>query len=327
MRKKIKIIIAFMILLALSTVTTFASDTKTVNLAAFGTVTLPMGVSYQVRATNGEQSYIFTVDDNYVTRNCEMKFTHVPNMRVTEETLEKVIPLMDNSLSMITNTQPPSEIIYQEPITLSNTDNKSIYTGSITLKAQADIVTMDLYYFVHQDNLHCILITSKEEDMPYWRTMIKNMITSLDTGSQLSGNVFEDYQHKFRMTFPDDWRVKPINNYGVSAKSPKTFPSITFLTFPYDDEKNKVIERIREQQSKDLIDSPIISSGETTIAEQPTLWFLHKGVLPNRTIYSYVHFVFRPDFYYTIGVFGNYSDFTEDKPVIQEILNSIILLP
>lgn len=320
------------LILIFTTTTTFAEDTKTVDLTDVGKILLPVNVTIQEKYTNGERDYILNAIDHGVARSCGLKFIRIPNMNVTAQTLAQLSPIMESTfnqlVTQIKQSRPDANIIYQEPFSLIKDIDRSIYTASFTSTAQGSVITMDMYYFIHQNNVQYLISLSSEDDVLYWRPIMKKVMTSLPERAPFTGKIYNDPQERFKITFPDDWKVEKIGDLGVHANSPNTFPSITFINRPYEDNRENEIKRIRERQSKDLKDSKYIDSGDTIISGEPALWFLHTFGIQDRVYnYSYVHFVFTSNSYYTFATFGRSSTFPDDKSTVTDILNSVILNP
>jgi len=132
----------------------------------------------------------------------------------------------------------------------------------------------------------------------------------------------------YQVSIPDNWEVPGFQDNDFLASTPNKLLFLIISKNPYDGNKEKSMNEFKSYIKDHPPRFTVVDSGETIVAKQPTLWGLQTGYNPdkNRKWYMLEYLIHGPDYRYAILFSGWYDSLDDDKPILQEILDSFTLL-
>lgn len=148
-----------------------------------------------------------------------------------------------------------------------------------------------------------------------------------------NGNVYENQQYKFRMTFPDSWQISEPKGAIVGARSPERFPTLAIFGGTANSTKNtagnmtqeiqeKMITRFVEKIQKTNPNMVLTDKCHVTISNHDAV----RVTLKDEKTYSIIYFVFNDKFSFLIPIIGLESHLTTDQEKFNHMISTFKFL-
>lgn len=139
-----------------------------------------------------------------------------------------------------------------------------------------------------------------------------------------SGNVYENQQYKFRMTFPDDWQINTQKASTVEAHSQKALPVLAVIcdsksTHKASDTQEDEISLFIQHIQKDYPTMELVDKRHFIISNHAAV----RIRLKNDEKYFTAYFILNNDYYFLISAIG-YSDYMDvDQVTFNDIISTL----
>jgi hypothetical protein len=146
-----------------------------------------------------------------------------------------------------------------------------------------------------------------------------------------SKNTYENLGSHFRVTLPDGWKVEKDKTV-IKAFSPKEPDQIMISAIPFSKESRAYTpdELAKIMLTKGQITPSglkVNDSGQTIIAGQQAVWFLHSVSETKQIEYLLVYEVLGRTHIYQISMFGQKATYEQNRKLFNGVLASLIILP